>query len=130
MNVAGIGVDTVEIERFESIAKRRGMKFLEKIFTPAELEYAETKKARYIHMAGKFAAKEAVKKAMPSGIEITSWTDIEVKNDKSGKPFVKFHGSALELAKKIKVTGVLISISHTSRTAVANAMVVTNGIQR
>ena len=62
MNVVGIGIDAVEISRFKKAIDQRGEGFLSKVFTRKELEYAENKKAAYMHMAGKFAAKEAVKK--------------------------------------------------------------------
>ena len=128
MNIAGIGVDTVEISRFEKIVREKGKVFLEKIFTSREISYAENKKAGFAHMAGKFAAKEAVKKALPDGAEIgLRWFDIEILNSEDGKPYACLHGQAKKLKKKFNVTRVLVSISHTRGIAVSNAVVMNDG---
>ncbi len=128
MSVIGIGIDTVEIERFRKIAEQRGERFLEKIFTSGEMKYAESKKARFIHMAGKFAAKEAVKKALPNGAEIgLNWPEIEILNTEEGKPYVRLHGQAGKLAEEFKLTKVLVSISHTRGIAASNAVVIKDG---
>jgi len=128
MSVVGIGIDTVEIERFRKIAEEKGEKFLEKIFTSGEMKYAESKKARFIHMAGKFAAKEAVKKALPNGAEIgLNWPEIEILNTEDGKPYVRLHGQAGKLVEEFKLTKVLVSISHTRGIATSNAVVIKDG---
>lgn len=128
MNIAGIGIDAVEIDRFRKAVEERGEKFLEKIFTPKELEYVGTKRAAYMHLAGKFAAKEAVKKALPDGAEIgLNWTEIEILNGDDGKPYALLHGHARSLMEKFGVAHVFISISHTKDLATSNAMVVKNG---
>ena len=128
MNVIGIGIDSVDVERFTHAAKTRGRKFLEKIFTARELEYAGTKKDNFTHMAGKFAAKEAVKKAIPDGAEIgLRWPDIEILNSADGKPYAELHGTASKLKEKFKIADVLVSISHTHKVAVSNAVVMKNG---
>lgn len=129
MNIAGIGIDAIEIERFKTAIDKRGEVFLKKIFTQKELEYANDKgSGYYMHMAGKFAAKEAVKKALPEGIKIgLNWSDIEILNGEDGKPYALLHGSAKELKKKYDLSHVLVSISHTKDLATSNAMVVKNG---
>ena len=128
MNIVGIGIDAVEIERFKKAAEERGDKFLKKIFTDKELEYADAKKASHIHMAGKFAAKEAVKKALPDGIEIgLNWFDIEILNNDDGKPYALLHGAAKRLQDKFNISQVFVSISHTRYLATSNAMVVKDG---
>ncbi len=128
MNIAGIGIDAVEIERFERIAKEKGERFLERVFTSREMEYAASKKARFIHMAGKFAAKEAVKKALPNGAEIgLRWPDIEILNTEDGEPYAILHGEAGRLMKEFRLTRVLVSVSHTRGIAVSNAVVMKNG---
>ncbi|MBU0570939.1 MAG: holo-ACP synthase [Candidatus Omnitrophica bacterium] len=128
MNMAGIGIDSVDIERFKKAAKDHGIKFFEKIFTVRELEYAGTKKDNLTHMAGKFAAKEAVKKAIPDGAEIgLRWTDIEILNSEDGKPYAVLHGQAEKLMKKYNLTDVHVSISHTHKVAVSNAVVMKDG---
>jgi holo-[acyl-carrier protein] synthase len=127
MNVIGIGIDSVDVERFTKAAKTRGVQFLKKIFTARELEYAGTKKDNFTHMAGKFAAKEAVKKAIPDGAEIgLRWPDIEILNSSDGKPYAELHGAAKKLKEKFKIADVLVSISHTHKVAVSNAVVMKN----
>lgn len=128
MNIAGIGIDAVEIDRFRKAVEGRGEKFLAKIFTAKEMEYVGSKKSAYIHLAGKFAAKEAVKKALPDGAEIgLNWFEIEILNGKDGKPYALLHGRAKRLEEKFNISQVLISISHTRDLATSNAMAVTNG---
>ena len=128
MSVIGIGIDSVDVERFTKAAHERGLKFTEKIFTAKELEYAGTKKDNFTHMAGKFAAKEAVKKAIPDGAEIgLRWTDIEILNSDDGKPYAVLHGAADKLKNKYGISKVLVSISHTHKVAVSNAVVIKNG---
>ncbi|MGB2630867.1 MAG: holo-ACP synthase [Candidatus Omnitrophota bacterium] len=128
MNIIGTGIDAVEIERFEKAVKEKEGKILQRIFTLEELKYVGGKRARFMHMAGKFAAKEAVKKALPDGARIgLSWADIEILNGEDGKPYVRLHGEAERLAKEKGPFKVLVSISHTRNTAISNAMVVKNG---
>ena len=81
-----------------------------------------------MHMAGKFAAKEAVKKALPNGREVgLNWFDIEILNGHDGKPFVELHGRAKKLMDEFNLSHVLVSVSHTDKTAISNAMVVKHG---
>lgn len=123
MNVVGIGIDAVKIERFKKAIDRGGENFLKKIFTQKEMEYAKAKKTYFTHMAGKFAAKEAIKKALPDGAEIGfNWPDIEILNNKDGKPYVLLHGRAKNLMKKFDLSQVLVSISHTEEIAISNAV--------
>ncbi|MFH1552562.1 MAG: holo-ACP synthase [Candidatus Omnitrophota bacterium] len=128
MNIAGIGIDALEIERFTKAVDQYGESFLKKVFTQKELEYAGTKKAFSMHMAGKFAAKEAVKKALPDGARIgLNWSDIEILNGDDGKPYAVLHGLAKGLVEKFNLSQVFVSISHTKELATSNAMVVKNG---
>ena len=128
MKIVGIGIDSVEIGRFEGIIDGKGEDFLQKVFTDEEIKYSMTKKERFMHMAGKFAAKEAVKKALPDGAEIgLGWKDIEILNSDDGKPYARLHGQARKLMEKFKLTDVLVSISHTKEIAVSNAMAVQDG---
>ena len=126
--VAGIGIDVVDIKRFEKAVQKHGERFLGRIFTQKELDHAGEKKSFYMHMAGKFAAKEAVKKALPDGARIgLSWTDIEILNDGDGKPYTVLHGEAKKLMEENDLAQVLVSISHTNDVAVSNGMAVKNG---
>ena len=128
MNVVGIGTDVVCINRFQNAVEKWGDHFLQRIFTQNELAYAGGKKAYYVHMAGKFSAKEAVKKALPEGIRIgLNWCDIEILNSDDGKPHVVLHGQAKKLEQEFNLSKVFVSISHTENIATANSMAVTDG---
>ena len=128
MNIVGIGIDAVSVERFARTVEKRGKEFLSKIFTAKELEYAGNKRGYYMHMAGKFAAKEAVKKALPNGSVIgLNWFNIEILNSEDGKPYVVLHGEAKELEEKFNLSQIFVSISHTKDIAASNALVVKNG---
>ncbi|MBD3426111.1 MAG: holo-[acyl-carrier-protein] synthase [Candidatus Omnitrophica bacterium] len=130
MNVQGIGIDAIEIERFQNAVNKHGEPFLERIFTDKELKHAvgKNRKGYYMHMAGKFAAKEAVKKALPDGARIgLNWAEIEILNAEDGKPYAVLHGQAKELMNKYELSRVFVSISHTHELATSNAMVVKNG---
>jgi holo-[acyl-carrier protein] synthase len=128
MNIAGIGIDAVNVERFGRTAEKRGKEFLSKIFTAQELDYAGNKRGYYMHLAGKFAAKEAVKKALPNGSVIgLNWFNIEILNSEDGKPYVVLHGEAKKLMKKFNLSQIFVSISHTKDIAASNALVVKDG---
>ena len=117
----GIGIDIVEVSRFEKHADNPESRFCERVFTPYELEYLKTKKAA--SMAGLFAAKEAVAKALGTGFRGFFPNDIEIKHNESGAPYVVLHGKAKEQAGDAKI---LISISHTKTLATAVAQKVSN----
>ena len=128
MNIAGIGIDAIKVERFRKAIDEHGESFLNKIFTQNERDYACTKKAYFMHMAGKFAAKEAVKKALPDGVEVgLNWADIEILNKDDGKPYVLLHGNAKRLMEKFDLSQIFVSISHTKDLATSNAVAVKNG---
>ncbi len=119
--IAGIGTDIVEVERIKKSVERYGDKFLDKIFTEVELEYSLNKKSKFLHLAGRFAAKEAVVKALaPCCEKGFNWKDIEIYNDSAGRPFVRLYGKFEEFtAGKFDV---LISISHSENYATAIAL--------
>ncbi|MBF0494639.1 MAG: holo-ACP synthase [Candidatus Omnitrophica bacterium] len=123
--MAGIGIDILEIDRFKDAYEKSGEPFLERIFTAAELKGADGKNKNPMHLAGKFSAKEAVKKALPDGAVIgLKWTDIEILNYEDGKPYVCLHGRARDVADKHKIAKILVSITHSERNAAANAIAV------
>jgi holo-[acyl-carrier protein] synthase len=100
-----------------------GDNFLSKIFTPREVKYATARAFPHQHFAARFAAKEAVVKAFgePKKFPIR-WTDVEVLNDKEGKPVIEFHDDAAKLKKKKKVGDVIVSMSHSKNYAIANVI--------
>lgn len=119
------GTDIIEIERIKENIEGLGDRFIHRIYTPNEINYCESKKnVKYQHYAGRFAAKEAIYKALSDLLkdkfELT-WKDAEIKNDENGKPFIILHHSELE--KKIEKMD--ISISHCKSYATANVVVIT-----
>jgi holo-[acyl-carrier protein] synthase len=109
--IIGIGIDIIEISRIKKSIEKFGDHFLEKIFTPGEIEYCLAKANKYQHFAARFSAKEAVAKAMSTGWNNEfSWQNIEVFNEPTGMPYVKLTGkleSFLADGKELK-----ISMSH------------------
>ncbi|MBU1299149.1 MAG: holo-ACP synthase [Bacteroidetes bacterium] len=115
--ISGIGIDVVEIMRFKKSVNDYGNRFLEKVFTKTELQYAQSKKEFVQHLAARFAAKEAVAKAISTGWSSGfRWKDVEVTNDSSGKPAIILTGKMKELLTGQKV---LISISHSESVVIA-----------
>jgi len=121
--IFGIGTDIVEVFRMREAIAKWGDNFLSKIFTSREINYANSRRFSHQHFAARFAAKEAVVKAFGEPRKYPlQWTDIEVLNDKEGKPVIEFHDDALKLKKKKKVDGVIVSMSHSKNYAVANVI--------
>src|SRR5512134_2133429 len=110
------GVDLIEIARIEEVIARHGKHYLERIFTPAELEHCGK---RAESLAGRFAAKEAVAKALGCGIGDVSWKEIEVLGDEQNAPVLRLYGVAEKMAKKIGLTNWSVSISHSQSHSVA-----------
>jgi len=110
------GVDLIEISRIEEVVSRHGKHYLERIYTPAELEQCGK---RTESLAGRFAAKEAVAKALGSGIGDVSWKEIEVLGDEQNAPVLILHGAAEQMAKGIGLTTWSVSISHSQSHSVA-----------
>lgn len=123
--ITGMGVDIVEVYRMRDAVSRWGDNFLNKIFTPREIKYANSRRFSCQHLAARFAAKEAVVKAFgqPKKFPI-KWTDVEILNDKEGKPVAEFHNDALKLKRRKRISGIIISMSHSKNYAVANAVLV------
>lgn len=119
--IDGVGIDVVEIPRMQQTIDRWGEAFLNKILTASELEYTRSKMNPTVHIAGRFAVKEAVSKALRTGWSGGfRWKDVEVTNDPSGKPSVTLQGKARELLKNGSVK---ISISHSDQVVVAIAII-------
>jgi holo-[acyl-carrier protein] synthase len=123
MNVIGIGTDIVEVLRIAQMIERHGELFLGRVFTPSEIEYCSSRKAAIQHYAGRWAAKEAVLKALGTGwARGISWQDIEVRNEAGGKPLIRLGGGAREECEKLRIADVMISISHCRSHATAYAL--------
>jgi holo-[acyl-carrier protein] synthase len=125
MRVIGHGIDLIETSRIASMMQRHGERFLERVFTVAEVAHGEGKKRQAEHLAGRFAAKEAVLKAMGTGwAEGIGWRDIEVVTQPSGAPTLCLSGHAAKLAQEKGITGWHLSISHTDAHAMASVIAV------
>ena len=121
----GLGVDVVEIDRMRKICKRTPS-FTVKMFSEAEIKYCEAKPEPEVHFAARFAAKEAVLKALGIGFsEGVGYRDVEVKLKTGGAPLATLHGKALELSNEAGVVDIPLSISHTNSEAVCVAIAIT-----
>jgi holo-[acyl-carrier protein] synthase len=119
--ILGVGIDIVEIRRIKS-AMEGNDRFLEKIFTATELEYLKSRNLRVEYVAGRFAAKEAVAKALGTGFRGFDFKDIEIDRTTLGKPIVILKGKAKLIAKKEGQYNIHLSISHGEDSAVAYAI--------
>lgn len=121
--IVGVGVDLAEVHRIRSSFERFGERFRDRIYTPLEIAYCESKSNKYERYAARFAAKEAGMKAIGTGMRRgVRWLDFEVANLPSGKPTLRFHGVAAEFAERLGVTNVALSITHTSDTSLAHVI--------
>ena len=127
----GLGVDIVEIGRMRDILERTPS-FARKVFTQAEQDYCNAKANPATHYAARFAAKEAVCKALGTGIVLRGvrMQDVEVVKDHRGKPAVALHGKVKEIAQDMGVVDVPLSLTYTHSVAVANAVVITQASQQ
>lgn len=124
--IVGIGVDIVEPERIAGMIERHGERFLERTFTPGEIAYCRDRKRAAEHFAARWAAKEAVAKALGRGFDRNvHWTDVEVVKEDAGAPTVNLHGDAKAVAEGLNVERIHLSLSHIESLAVA--MVVLEG---
>lgn len=121
--IEGFGVDIVEVKRIKAAMKKFGARFLNKIYTKRELAYCRKKGAPEQHLAARFAAKEAVYKAFGGdGRNPIAWTDVEIINDRNGRPIVILKGTAKKLMRKRRISEAVVSLSHTKSYAVGNCI--------
>ncbi len=111
-----VGVDMIEVARIARSVERYGERFYARFFTQSERTFCESQPQR---LAARFAAKEAVAKALGTGIGKVRWVDIEVETDAQGSPSLKLHGYAAELSAQLGLTTWAISLSHTHEHAMA-----------
>ncbi len=123
MNVISHGVDLVECNRIATLVERHRARFFDRMFTPAEQARMDALRHPIPHIAGRFAAKEAILKVLGTGWrgEI-AWTDMEVTNDEAGAPHVGLSGACAEVARRRGIGRILLSISHTETHAMASAL--------
>jgi holo-[acyl-carrier protein] synthase len=114
-----IGVDLVEIDRIQAAIERWGKRFTMRVYTPAERAHCRN---RTPELAARFAAKEAVMKALGTGIRGVGWREIEVLPDPNGKPLVYLYGGAQRKAKELGLRNLAISLSHSREYAIASVI--------
>ena len=118
----GVGIDMVEVSRIRKALNRWGERFLHRVFTSEERDYCKRKAHPEESFAARFAAKEAVLKAIGTGLSVgIRWTDVKIVNDKGGKPEVRL---GKKIAERIGNKKILLSISHTKEFAIAFAILV------
>jgi holo-[acyl-carrier protein] synthase len=118
--IIGTGVDLCEVGRMREAIERHGQRILNRVFTEAEVAYSQRKANRFERFAARFAAKEAGMKALGTGWRGgLGWRDLEVKNLPSGRPTLALHGKAAEIAEKLGVRNISLSLTHTAEQAMA-----------
>ena len=118
------GVDLVDIERFKEVIERHGDRFLQRVFTPQELDELG---ANITSLAGRFAAKEAVVKALGTGIGAVSWREVEILRGPQRQPLLVLHGEAVRLAWELCLQHWALSLSHTHTHAIASVVATGEG---
>jgi len=123
MNILGIGTDIIECLRIAQMIERHGELFIRRVYTEHEIAYCSTKKSATQHYAGRWAAKEAVLKALGTGWSRgISWRDVEVHNKPSGAPTIALCGGARDVLERSGIREMHISISHCRSHAIAYAI--------
>jgi len=121
--ILGTGIDLAEVGRIRGAIERYGDRFIQRIYTAAEIAYVERKANRFERYAGRFAAKEAGMKAIGTGWKRgVRWVDFEVSNLPSGRPTLRLHGEAARLAGKMGVKSISLSITHTAEMGMAQVI--------
>lgn len=121
--IVGIGTDIIECLRIAQMIERHGDVFITRVYTPYEIQYCRCRKQATQHFAGRWAAKEAILKAIGTGWRRgISWRDVEVRNEPSGKPIVALRGGVRDVVEELGIAEVLISISHCRMHATAYAI--------
>jgi holo-[acyl-carrier protein] synthase len=120
--IVGIGMDVVEIRRIRDLAQGHAA-FLTRTFAPCELDHCQEKANPFPHLAARFAAKEAVFKALGTGWSVgLKWTDVAVENNASGKPAIRLSGAARRLAEQLDAHKIHLSLTHTGSYAAAQVV--------
>ncbi|MGI5875873.1 MAG: holo-ACP synthase [Dethiobacteria bacterium] len=120
--VKGVGIDLIRIKRIARVYRKRPERFLKKIFTSQEIEELLKKGNSLQSIAARFAAKEAVAKALGCGIGVIRWCEMEILSGARGKPIVFLKGEAARWAAKYGIKGVKVSMSHDGPFAIAKAI--------
>ena len=125
MTILGVGMDIVETKRIAESIERFGDRFLTRVFLEGEVAYSRTMKFPHLHLAARFAAKEAISKAFGTGIgHEMGWRDLEIVREPGGAPRVVLHGRAEAFARSRGVQAVHVSLSHTADYGAASVVIV------
>jgi holo-[acyl-carrier protein] synthase len=119
LNDLSVGVDIIEIDRVAATLARFGDRFLQRIYTASEIAYC---RGRAPQLAARFAAKEAVMKALGTGTRGVGWQEVEVTRKRSGEPGIALHGRAATRAEKLGIDHLALSLSHSRHYAVASVV--------
>lgn len=123
MSVVALGIDLAEVSRVRDLLERYGERFKQRTFTEGERAYCDRNADPAMHFAVRFAAKEAVAKALGTGFaDGVSWLDIEVLRAESGQPSIALHGGAAEKAAELGIAKILVTLTHTRETAAASVV--------
>ena len=117
--IVGTGIDIAEVPRMAAAIQRFGDRFLRRIFTENEIRYCDSKANRIERYAARFAAKEAVSKALGSGIGAITWQEIEIQRGRANQPILHLYGAAQELARELGLKEWSVSLSHSALLAIA-----------
>ena len=121
--IIGIGLDVIEVSRIKSTVSRWGSRFEKRVFTDKEISYCNCKKDRFQRLACRFAAKEALFKALGTGwSKGTEWKEIEVTNDVMGKPLITLSGKTEEISRQLGVVNIFVSITSTENYGAAQVV--------
>ena len=121
--IVGTGIDVVEIGRIQHAIDRFGGRFLDRVFLTSEQEYCGRKRKGAESFAARFAAKEAAAKALGTGISHgVNWLEIEVMREPGGKPSLRLHGRAAQIAERLGVARTSVSLTHTADVAMASVV--------
>lgn len=123
--IVGIGVDLAEVDRIRDALERAGTgeRFKQRVFTAGEQAYCERRRGKYESYAARFAAKEAVMKALGRGWgREVGWTDIEVVRERGGRPTIRLYGRTAAYAARLGIRRIALALTHTADTAMAQAI--------
>ena len=121
--IVGTGVDIVEVPRVAAAIERFGKRFLQRIYTEAEIRYCQSRRNSVERFAARFAAKEAALKALGTGWRMgVAWKEVEVRREPGGRPTVHFSGRAAEFATRLGMKHASLSLSHTAEQAIAQVI--------
>lgn len=118
--IIGVGIDNVQSKRMKEMLLKWADRVENRVFDEDELQYSRSREASHLHLAARFAAKEALFKALGKGLsEGMTWTDVKVWNDEKGKPQIKLKRKAREIADQMGVAAIHLSLTHTDEVATA-----------